>query len=174
MSHPCILVPIDFSSPSDEMVRLVAAMAPEHEVCLVHVVEDQTVRFAQDAGFGTPDQVGHRLMGDAHRRLQRIAVQCAPFRHARVVVILGDASKEIPRIVRELGVMLVVLLSRSSVVAGTVRPTIAEKLIREVTVPVLCIPAESLPRAKPETSSQNVSPADLSREWERSAEGTVA
>jgi nucleotide-binding universal stress UspA family protein len=144
LESPEILVPIDFSPCSINALRVAIAMAkPKGELTLLHVIDDEFVREAVAAGFGSSDEIQKRLKEKAE----------ADFVAGLEILDTGDVSKErmivigtpfveILKIARDLDLPMIVMgvRGRSTPPEELLFGSTAEKVLRGSRVPVLCVP----------------------------------
>lgn len=145
MNDRDVMVPLDFSSASLQAIDVAEELTGSGKICLVHVIEDDFVRRAEEAGFGTAEQVEHRLSENAKQKLDAILAQRADSTRITRVVVRGVPFKEVLRLSRELDFDMIVLAKhgrhRASVESLLFGST-AEKIVRGASIPVLCVPID--------------------------------
>jgi nucleotide-binding universal stress UspA family protein len=150
-------VPVDFSSCSEEALRVALALARESqaEVLLLHVVDTKNLGALNALGLALPSEeaaqkkrLRHQARLNARRLLQ--------FEEAKGVTVRrllaeGSPFAEIARAARSENVDLVVIGSYGGM-AGNVDKiffgSTAEKVVRTAGCPVLCVPLAARPRQK--------------------------
>ena len=141
---PDMLVPVDFSAPSLNAVRVALKVAePGGDVTLLHVIDEHFVRDAVAAGMGASEEIADRLRRLAEAEFEQ-ALAGADTGDVNVerMIVVGVPFVEILKIARDLDLPLIVMGMR-----GRATPpeeflfgSTAEKVLRLARVPVLCVP----------------------------------
>jgi nucleotide-binding universal stress UspA family protein len=144
LESPEILVPIDFSPCSINALRVAIAMAkPKGELTLLHVIDDEFVREAVAAGFGSSDEIQKRLKEKAEADFVAglESLDTGDVSKERMIVI-GTPFVEILKIARDLDLPMIVMgvRGRSTPPEELLFGSTAEKVLRGSRVPVLCVP----------------------------------
>jgi nucleotide-binding universal stress UspA family protein len=144
LESPEILVPIDFSPCSLNALRVAIAMArPKGELTLLHVIDDEFVREAVAAGFGSSDEIQKRLKEKAEADFDASleGLDAGEVSKERMIVI-GTPFVEILKIARDLDLPMIVMGVRgqSTPPEELLFGSTAEKVLRGSRVPVLCVP----------------------------------
>jgi len=144
LKSPEILVPIDFSSCSINALRVAIGMAaPEGDLTLLHVIDEDFVNDAAATGLGAAEDIRTRLREQAEINFTTAleGLETGGVNLERMIVI-GTPFVEILKIARDLDLPMIVMGSR-----GRATPpeeilfgSTAEKVLRGSRVPVLCVP----------------------------------
>ena len=139
-----ILVPVDFSPCSVNALRVAAAMAaPDGDITLLHVVDENFVNDAVAASLGTADEIRNRLREQAEINFSTMmdGLELGPVEIDRMTVV-GVPFAEILKIARDLDLPLIVMgvKGRSTPPEELLFGSTAEKVLRGARVPVLCVP----------------------------------
>lgn len=153
---PKILVPVDFSSCSEEAFRVACALARvfSSEVILLHVVDTKSLEALNRLGLAVPSEekaqkkrLSHHARATLRRLLSSEEAGGLPIRR---VVVEGAPFVEISRLARSEKVRLVVMGSYGGQ-AGSVEKiffgSTAEKIVRTAGCPVLTVPLPGKPPA---------------------------
>lgn len=153
---PKILVPVDFSSCSEEAFRVACALARvfSSEVILLHVVDTKSLEALNRLGLALPSEekaqkkrLSHHARATLRRLLSSEEAGGLPIRR---VVVEGAPFVEISRLARSEKVRLVVMGSYGGQ-AGSVEKiffgSTAEKIVRTAGCPVLTVPLPGKPPA---------------------------
>jgi nucleotide-binding universal stress UspA family protein len=139
-----ILVPVDFSPCSLNALRVAIAMAaPEGDLTLLHVIDDQFVTDAVAAGLGNADDIRSRLREQAElgftTALEGLETNSVSIER---MIVIGAPFVEILKIVRDLDLPMIVMgvKGRSMPPEEVLFGSTAEKVLRGTRVPVLCVP----------------------------------
>lgn len=139
-----IVVPDDFTEASREAMRYARMLAAgrNHELHLLHVVPDARHEpWAGDADDLDLDGLTEEWVRDANIRLHRSACEPQPALNARIAVRLGTAPEQIVAYAAELQADLIVLgAHRDLRSAEWLRGSIAERVVRKASCPVLTVP----------------------------------
>ncbi|MBI4564189.1 MAG: universal stress protein [Planctomycetes bacterium] len=148
-----VLVPLDGSDRSLRILKVVASAATrlKFEVTLLHV---RTPESDPMAGM-LPDRTWRMRTQECRQRFERAA---EPLQDAgletRVLIVSGDAGKEIPRHAEALKVDLIALATHGrSGLDRMVAGSVAEEVLRKAAVPVLTLRAVGAP--EPLASERN-------------------
>jgi len=144
LQSPEILVPIDFSPCSVNALRVAIGMAaPEGDLTLLHVVDEEFIQGAVAAGLGTTDDLRGRLKEQAETSFANVleGIETAQVDIEKMVVI-GIPFVEILKIARDLDLPMIVMGIRgqSTSAEELLFGSTAEKVLRGTRVPVLCVP----------------------------------
>ncbi|HWF88732.1 MAG TPA: universal stress protein [Pyrinomonadaceae bacterium] len=144
LQSPEILVPIDFSPCSVNALRVAVGMAaPEGDLTLLHVVDEEFIQAAVAAGMGTTDDLRARLKEQAEASFANVleGIDTGNVDVEKMVVI-GLPFVEILKIARDLDLPMIVMgiRGRSTPAEEVLFGSTAEKVLRGTRVPVLCVP----------------------------------
>ena len=144
LTSPEILVPIDFSPCSINALRVAIGMAaPEGDLTLLHVIDEQFIDDAVAASLGTSDEIRERLRQQAESHFESTleAIEAGQVEIEKMIVV-GAPFVEILKITRDLDLPMIVMgvQGRSSPPEELFFGSTAEKVIRGSRVPVLCVP----------------------------------
>jgi universal stress protein A len=139
-----ILVPIDFSPCSINALRVAIAMAaPDGDLTLLHVIDEDFVKDAVAAGLGIADDIHARLREQAESSFTT-AVEGLETGSVNVerMIVVGIPFVEILKIARDLDLPMIVMgvRGRSTPPEEVLFGSTAEKVLRASRVPVLCVP----------------------------------
>jgi universal stress protein A len=139
-----ILVPIDFSPCSVNALRVAIAMAaPDGDLTLLHVIDEDFVKDAVATGLGTADDIHARLRDRAESSFNT-AVEGLDTGSVNVerMIVVGIPFVEILKIARDLDLPMIVMgvKGRSTPPEEVLFGSTAEKVLRASRVPVLCVP----------------------------------
>lgn len=148
-----ILVPTDFSEPSDAALTCARELATRFRASLhlIHVIEDAIVTgpFATDAYVPESPQMTATLRAEAQRHLnERTAEAMRSHLHATSEVRNGTVAPTIVAAASELAIDLIVMGTRGRTgMAHAVMGSVAERVVRMATCPVLTVHAapQSIP-----------------------------
>ncbi len=146
-----ILVPHDLSPVATHAVRLAAELAERHggEVTVLHVLTP----FHSGPGYPTADEIALRTPAKIVReRTQHLAQilrdELGP--QARLVkcrAVIGEAVPAILQAAKRADVIVMTTLGRTGL-AHLLIGSVAEKVVRHATIPVLTVRAPDPPRAR--------------------------
>ena len=122
LTSPEVLVPVDFSACSVNALRVAIGMAaPEGDVTLLHVIDQQFIDDAVAANLGSSDEIRNRL---------------------KEQIVVGSPFVEILKIARDLDLPMIIMgvRGRSTPPEELLFGSTAEKVLRGSRVPVLCVP----------------------------------
>lgn len=144
LTSPEILVPIDFSACSVNALRVAVGMAaPEGDLTLLHVVDEEFIQAAVAAGMGTTDDLRARLKEQAEASFANVleGIETGNVAVEKMIVV-GLPFVEILKIARDLDLPLIVMGTRgqSTSAEELLFGSTAEKVLRGTRVPVLCVP----------------------------------
>ena len=141
---PDILVPVDFSPTSINAVRAAAGIAaPDGDLTLLHVIDENFVDDAVAAGLGKSDEIQARMRERAEIDFETMleGIEAGEVDIERMIVI-GSPFVEILKIARDLDLPMIVMgvRGRSTPPEEVLFGSTAEKVLRGTRVPVLCVP----------------------------------
>ena len=144
LQSPEILVPIDFSPCSVNALRVAVGMAaPEGDLTLLHVVDEEFIQAAVAAGMGTTDDLRARLKEQAEASFANVleGIETGTVDIEKMIVV-GLPFVEILKIARDLDLPMIVMgmRGRSTPAEELLFGSTAEKVLRGTRVPVLCVP----------------------------------
>jgi universal stress protein A len=144
LKAPDILVPVDFSECSVNAVRAAAGVAaPDGDITLLHVIDEQFVETAVAAGLGASDEITARMRERAEADFTSMleGLETGGVQVERMVVI-GVPFVEILKITRDLDLPMIVMGTRGRSIPPeeVLFGSTAEKVLRGSRVPVLCVP----------------------------------
>ena len=144
LTSPEILVPIDFSSCSVNALRVAAAMAaPDGDLTLLHVIDEEFIDGAVAAGLGSTEDMRQRLKEQAEANFSTMleGLDIGNVNMERMIVV-GLPFVEILKIARDLDLPMIVMgiRGRSTRAEELLFGSTAEKVLRGTRVPVLCVP----------------------------------
>lgn len=144
LTSPEILVPIDFSSCSVNALRVAIAMAaPEGDLTLLHVIDEEFVESAVAAGMGSTDELRQRLKEQAEANFTNLLEGLDSGKvNMEKMIVVGLPFVEILKIARDLDLPMIVMgiRGRSTPAEELLFGSTAEKVLRGTRVPVLCVP----------------------------------
>ena len=144
LTSPEILVPMDFSPCSVNALRVAVGMAaPEGDLTLLHVIDQEFIDGAVAAGLGTADDVRQRLKDQAESYFTTTleGIDAGKVSIEKMIVV-GLPFVEILKIARDLDLPMIVMGMRgvSTPAEELLFGSTAEKVLRGTRVPVLCVP----------------------------------
>jgi len=144
LNSPEILVPIDFSPCSVNALRVAIGMAaPEGDLTLLHVVDEEFIQGAVAAGMGSTDDLRSRLKEQAEASFANLleGIDTGTVDIEKMIVV-GLPFVEILKIARDLDLPMIVMGIRgqSTPAEEILFGSTAEKVLRGTRVPVLCVP----------------------------------
>lgn len=144
LKSPEILVPIDFSPCSVNALKVAVGMAaPEGDLTLLHVVDEEFIQGAVAAGMGTTDDIRTRLKEQAEASFADLleGIDTGNVDIEKMIVV-GLPFVEILKIARDLDLPMIVMGIRgqSTPAEEILFGSTAEKVLRGTRVPVLCVP----------------------------------
>jgi universal stress protein A len=149
-----ILVPHDFSSHADHALRVAADLAETHDgkITLLHVVTP----FYSGPGYPTQSEIAwtppDEIAGERRRRLERLVRELlGPTRARRVHcrATLGEALPAILDAAKDADSIVIATLGRTGL-SRLLIGSVAEKVVRHASIPVLTVqaPAPRKPKAR--------------------------
>jgi nucleotide-binding universal stress UspA family protein len=140
-----ILVPTDFSEPSEVALRYARALAEAFgaSLHLLHVLDEGYLAWAASEGFASPMSADVR--GEAEKsaegRLQRMMPEAERQQYrARLVVLTGTPFVEVVRYARDQSIDLIVMGTHGrGVIAHLLMGSVAERVVRKAPCPVLTV-----------------------------------
>ncbi|HJU92690.1 MAG TPA: universal stress protein [Pyrinomonadaceae bacterium] len=144
LTSPEILVPLDFSPCSVNALRVAVGMAaPEGDLTLLHVIDEEFVDGAVAAGLGSAEDVRQRLKEMAETSFTSVleGLDAGKVSMEKMIVV-GLPFVEILKIARDLDLPMIVMGTRgqSTPAEELLFGSTAEKVLRGTRVPVLCVP----------------------------------
>ena len=144
LTSPEMLVPVDFSPCSVNALRIAIGMAaPEGDVTLLHVIDQQFIDDAVAAGLGSSDDIRNRLKEQAEASFSSMleGIDTGQVDIEKMTVV-GLPFVEILKIARDLDLPMIVMgvRGRSTPPEEILFGSTAEKVVRGSRVPVLCVP----------------------------------
>ncbi len=144
LTSPEILVPMDFSACSVNALKVAVGMAaPEGDLTLLHVVDEEFIQGAVAAGMGTTEDIRNRLKEQAEINFSSVleGMETGQVTVERMIVV-GLPFVEILKIARDLDLPMIVMGIRgqSTPAEELLFGSTAEKVLRGTRVPVLCVP----------------------------------
>jgi len=144
LKSPDILVPIDFSPCSVNALRVaVGIAAPDGDLTLLHVVDEEFIEAAVAAGMGSSEDLRTRLKEQAESNFSSVleGIDTSQVDIEKMIVI-GLPFVEILKIARDLDLPMIVMgiRGRSTPAEELLFGSTAEKVLRGTRVPVLCVP----------------------------------
>jgi len=144
LTSPEILVPMDFSACSVNALRVAVGMAaPEGDLTLLHVIDEEFVERVVAAGMGSTEELRNRLKEMAESNFNSVleGLDAGKVNIERMIVV-GIPFVEILKIARDLDLPLIVIGIRGQSMPAEelLFGSTAEKVLRGTRVPVLCVP----------------------------------
>ena len=144
LTSPEILVPMDFSPCSVNALRVALGMAaPEGDLTLLHVIDQEFIDGAVAAGLGSAEDVRQRLKEQAETSFtSTLEGVDAGKVNVETMIVVGIPFVEILKIARDLDLPMIVMgmRGRSTPAEELLFGSTAEKVLRGTRVPVLCVP----------------------------------
>jgi len=144
LTSPEILVPVDFSPCSVNALRIALGMAaPEGDLTLLHVIDQQFVDEAVATGLGNEDDIRNRLREQAENSFTSMLGELDTGQvDVEKMIVVGSPFVEILKIARDLDLPMVVMgvRGRSTPPEEILFGSTAEKVLRGTRVPVLFVP----------------------------------
>jgi universal stress protein A len=139
-----MLVPVDFSPCSVNALRIAIGMAaPEGDVTLLHVIDQQFIDDAVAAGLGSSEDIRNRLKEQAEASFSSMleGIDTGQVDIEKMTVV-GLPFVEILKIARDLDLPMIIMgvRGRSTPPEEILFGSTAEKVLRGSRVPVLCVP----------------------------------
>jgi nucleotide-binding universal stress UspA family protein len=144
LTSPEVLVPVDFSACSVNALRVAIGMAaPEGDVTLLHVIDQEFIDDAVAASLGTSEEIRNRLKEQAEASFSSMleGIDAGQVAIEKMIVI-GLPFVEILKIARDLDLPMIIMgvRGRSTPPEELLFGSTAEKVLRGSRVPVLCVP----------------------------------
>ena len=144
LTSPEILVPMDFSPCSVNALRVAVGMAaPEGDLTLLHVIDEEFIDGAVAAGMGSTEEIRQRLKELAEANFSSVleGLETGEVDVEKMIVV-GLPFVEILKIARDLDLPMIVMGIRgqSTSAEELLFGSTAEKVLRGTRVPVLCVP----------------------------------
>lgn len=144
LTSPEILVPVDFSPCSVNALRVAIGMAaPEGDLTLLHVIDQEFVDDAAAAGLGSSEDIRNRLKEKAEASFGTMleGIDAGKVDIEKMIVV-GLPFVEILKIARDLDLPMIIMgvRGRSTPPEEILFGSTAEKVLRGSRVPVLCVP----------------------------------
>lgn len=144
LTSPEILVPMDFSACSVNALRVAVGMAaPEGDLTLLHVVDEEFIEAAVVAGMGSTEDIRQRLKELAEVNFSSVleGIETGQVNVEKMIVV-GLPFVEILKIARDLDLPMIVMGIRgqSTSAEELLFGSTAEKVLRGTRIPVLCVP----------------------------------
>lgn len=144
LTSPEILVPMDFSACSVNALRVAVGMAaPEGDLTLLHVVDEEFIEAAVVAGMGSTEDIRQRLKELAEVNFSSVleGIETGQVNVEKMIVV-GLPFVEILKIARDLDLPMIVMgiRGRSTSAEELLFGSTAEKVLRGTRIPVLCVP----------------------------------
>ena len=144
LTSPEVLVPVDFSPCSVNALRVAIGMAaPEGDVTLLHVIDQQFIDDAVAASLGTSEEIRNRLKEQAEASFSSMleGIDAGQVDIEKMIVV-GLPFVEILKIARDLDLPMIIMgvRGRSTPPEELLFGSTAEKVLRGSRVPVLCVP----------------------------------
>jgi universal stress protein A len=144
LKSPEVLVPVDFSPCSVNALRVAIGMAaPEGDVTLLHVIDQEFIDDAVAAGLGSSEDIRNRLKEQAEGNFSSMleGIDAGQVDIEKMIVV-GLPFVEILKIARDLDLPMIIMgvRGRSTPPEELLFGSTAEKVLRGSRVPVLCVP----------------------------------
>lgn len=144
LTSPEILVPVDFSPCSLNALKFAIGMAaPEGDLTLLHVIDQQFIDEAVVAGLGSSEDILGRLKAQAETNFATMleGIDAGQVDIEKMTVV-GLPFVEILKIARDLDLPMIIMgvRGRSTPPEELLFGSTAEKVLRGSRVPVLCVP----------------------------------
>jgi universal stress protein A len=144
LKSPEMLVPVDFSPCSLNALKVAIGMAaPDGDLTLLHVIDQEFVENAVAAGLGSSDDIRTRLKEQAEGNFTTMLDGVDPGEvDIEKMIVVGLPFVEIMKIARDLDLPMIVMgvRGRSTPPEEILFGSTAEKVLRGSRVPVLCVP----------------------------------
>jgi nucleotide-binding universal stress UspA family protein len=147
-----ILVPVDFSSYSDEAIRYAVEIARRYEAPITLAHAYQAISYAMPEGFGTyaPEYLANILTEfKKHLDAAKLAAEAAGASRVETQLLQGDVASEIVQLATQGGHDLIVMGTHGRTgAAHLMMGSIAEKVVRRAPCPVLTVRRSEKPATK--------------------------
>jgi glycine betaine transporter len=135
---------MDFSPCSVNALRVAVGMAaPEGDLTLLHVIDEEFIDAAIAAGMGTTEEIRQRLKELAEANFSSVleGIETGTVNVEKMIVV-GLPFVEILKIARDLDLPMIVMGIRghSTSAEELLFGSTAEKVLRGTRIPVLCVP----------------------------------
>jgi universal stress protein A len=144
LTSPEILVPMDFSPCSVNALKVAVGMAaPEGDLTLLHVIDEEFVKEVVATGLGSTEDVRKRLKEQAEANFFTALEGLDTGKiDIEKMIVVGLPFVEILKIARDLDLPMIVMgiRGRSTPPEELLFGSTAEKVLRGTRVPVLCVP----------------------------------
>jgi nucleotide-binding universal stress UspA family protein len=144
LTSPEILVPMDFSACSVNALRVAVGMAaPEGDLTLLHVIDEEFVERVVAAGMGSTEELRNHLKEMAESNFNNVLEGLDAGKvNIETMIVVGIPFVEILKIARDLDLPLIVMGIRGQSMPAEelLFGSTAEKVLRGTRVPVLCVP----------------------------------
>jgi glycine betaine transporter len=144
LTSPEILVPMDFSACSVNALRVAVGMAaPEGDLTLLHVIDEEFVERVVAAGMGWTEELRNHLKEMAESNFNNVLEGLDAGKvNIETMIVVGIPFVEILKIARDLDLPLIVMGIRGQSMPAEelLFGSTAEKVLRGTRVPVLCVP----------------------------------
>jgi glycine betaine transporter len=135
---------MDFSPCSVNALRVAVGMAaPEGDLTLLHVIDEEFVNGIVATGLGTTEDLRNRLKQQAESNFDSVleGLNAGKVNIERMIVV-GIPFVEILKIARDLDLPMIVMGIRGQSMPAEelLFGSTAEKVLRGTRVPVLCVP----------------------------------
>jgi len=144
LTSPEILVPMDFSPCSVNALKVAVGMAaPEGDLTLLHVIDEEFVKEVVATGLGSTEDVRKRLKDQAEANFVTTLEGLDTGKiDIEKMIVVGLPFVEILKIARDLDLPMIVMgiRGRSTPPEELLFGSTAEKVLRGTRVPVLCVP----------------------------------
>ena len=144
LTSPEILVPMDFSPCSVNALKVAVGMAaPEGDLTLLHVIDEEFVKEVVATGLGSTEDVRQRLKDQAEANFVNTLEGLDTGKiDIEKMIVVGLPFVEILKIARDLDLPMIVMgiRGRSTPPEELLFGSTAEKVLRGTRVPVLCVP----------------------------------
>ena len=135
---------MDFSACSVNALRVAVGMAaPEGDLTLLHVVDEEFIEAAVVAGMGSTEDLRQRLKELAEVNFSSVleGIETGKVNVEKMIVV-GLPFVEILKIARDLDLPMIVMGIRgqSTSAEELLFGSTAEKVLRGTRIPVLCVP----------------------------------
>ena len=120
-----------------------AMAAPEGDLTLLHVIDEEFIESAVAAGMGSTDELRQRLKEQAEANFTNLLEGLdAGNVNMEKMIVVGLPFVEILKIARDLDLPMIVMgiRGRSTPAEELLFGSTAEKVLRGTRVPVLCVP----------------------------------
>jgi glycine betaine transporter len=135
---------MDFSACSVNALRVAVGMAaPEGDLTLLHVIDEEFVERVVAAGMGSTEELRNHLKEMAESNFNNVLEGLDAGKvNIETMIVVGIPFVEILKIARDLDLPLIVMGIRGQSMPAEelLFGSTAEKVLRGTRVPVLCVP----------------------------------